>query len=109
MREGLTNSMLADLAFGDLDLALLRLPVAGAEFVSEFLLTEGMLLAVPRRHALSRRSRQAVTLKDLAEERFLLLKDGHCFRDDVLEVCKRCRVNPNVVFEGASSTPWLRW
>jgi LysR family hydrogen peroxide-inducible transcriptional activator len=100
MREGLTNSMLADLAFGDLDLALLRLPVAGAEFVSEFLLTEGMLLAVPRRHALSRRSRQAVTLKDLAEERFLLLKDGHCFRDDVLEVCKRCRVNPNVVFEG---------
>lgn len=100
MREGLTNSMLADLAFGDLDLALLRLPVGGAEFVSEFLLKEGMLLAVPRRHALSRRSRQAVTLKDLAEERFLLLKDGHCFRDDVLEICKRCRVNPNVVFEG---------
>jgi LysR family transcriptional regulator, hydrogen peroxide-inducible genes activator len=100
MREGLTSSLLADLAFGDLDLALLRLPVRGAEFISEALLKEGMLLAVPRRHALSRRGRQAVSLEDLAEERFLLLKDGHCFRDDVLEICKRCRVTPNVVFEG---------
>ena len=100
MREGLTSSLLADLAFGDLDLALVRLPVRGAEFVSEALLKEGMLLAVPRRHALSRQRRQAVTLEDVAEEPFLLLKDGHCFRDDVLEICKRCHLSPNIVFEG---------
>lgn len=35
-----------------------------------------------------------------SRERFLLLKDGHCFRDDVLEVCKRSRLNPQVVFKG---------
>jgi len=100
MREGLTSSLLADLAGGELDLALLRLPVRGAEFVSESLVKEGMLLAVPRRHRLYRRQGRPVTLDDLAEERFLLLKDGHCFREDVLQICKRCRVNPNVVFEG---------
>lgn len=100
MREGLTSSLLAETALGDLDLALVRLPVRGSEFLSEPLLKEGMLLAVPRQHALSRRHRQTVSLGDLAEEQFLLLKDGHCFRDDVLEICKRCRVTPNVVFEG---------
>ncbi len=100
MREGLTSSLLADLAAGDLDLALLRLPVRGAEFVSESLVEEGMLLAVPRGHRLARRPGRPVTLDDLAEERFLLLKDGHCFREDVLQICKRCRLNPNVVFEG---------
>jgi LysR family hydrogen peroxide-inducible transcriptional activator len=100
MREGLTASLLAEVAAGELDLALLRLPVPGAEFVSESLVKEGMLLALPPRHRLSRRPSRQVTLDDLAEERFLLLKDGHCFREDVLQICKRCRVNPNVVFEG---------
>jgi LysR family transcriptional regulator, hydrogen peroxide-inducible genes activator len=99
MREGLTDSLLAQISAGELDLALLRLPVRGAEYISEPLIREGMLLAVPRRHRLSRRP-GPVTLDDLAEERFLLLKDGHCFRDDVLQICKRCHVNPNVVFEG---------
>jgi LysR family transcriptional regulator, hydrogen peroxide-inducible genes activator len=99
MREGLTGSLLAEVSAGELDLALLRLPVRGSEYISEPLVREGMLLAVPRRHRLSRRP-GPVTLDDLSEERFLLLKDGHCFRDDVLQICKRCRVNPNVVFEG---------
>lgn len=100
VREGLTAALLAQLAEGGLDLALLRLPVRGAEFVSEPLRKEGMLLAVPRRHRLYRRRRQPVALPELADERFLLLQDGHCFRDDVLEICKRCRLSPNVVFEG---------
>jgi LysR family hydrogen peroxide-inducible transcriptional activator len=36
----------------------------------------------------------------VARESFLLLKDGHCFRNDVLELCKTSRMNPHVVFEG---------
>jgi len=100
MHEGLTSSLLAELAAGELDLALLRLPVRGAEFVSESLVKEGMLLAVPRGHRLCRRQSRPVALDDLSDERFLLLKDGHCFREDVLQICKRCRMNPNVVFEG---------
>jgi DNA-binding transcriptional LysR family regulator len=30
----------------------------------------------------------------------ILLKDGHCFREDALQVCKVSRLNPRVVFEG---------
>jgi LysR family transcriptional regulator, hydrogen peroxide-inducible genes activator len=99
MREGLTASLLAEIVAGELDLALVRLPVRG-DFVSEPLIKEGMVLAVPRRHPLAHRNGRAVSLEDLAAERFLLLKDGHCFRDDVLQICKRCHLSPNVVFEG---------
>jgi LysR family hydrogen peroxide-inducible transcriptional activator len=100
LREGLTASLLGQLGDGDLELALVRLPIRPAEFVSEPLLEEGMLLAVPRRHPLRRRRRRRVAIEELAGESFLLLRDGHCFRDDVLAICKRCRLNPNVVFEG---------
>ncbi len=97
--EDLTHGLLKGLAEGDLDLALLSLPVEAPELIAEPLLHERMLLAVPKRHPLWRRRRQ-VTLDEVAQEPFLLLKDGHCFRDDVLEVCKRAQLNPHVVFEG---------
>ncbi|MEJ2006894.1 MAG: LysR family transcriptional regulator substrate-binding protein [Acidobacteriota bacterium] len=87
------------LAEGDLDLALLSLPVESPELIAERLLRERMLLAVPKGHPLCQRRRR-VTLDEVAHEPFLLLKDGHCFRDDVLEVCKRAQLNPHVVFEG---------
>lgn len=99
VREDLTNSLLRQLAEGEIDLALLSLPVKGPEFVAEPLLTDRMLLAVPSKHPLWRQRRRAA-LPDVAHESFLLLKDGHCFRDDVLELCKASRMNPHVVFEG---------
>ena len=33
----------------------------------------------------------------------ILLKDGHCFREDVLQACKVSRLNPRVVFERRQS------
>ncbi|MBI1940454.1 MAG: LysR family transcriptional regulator [Acidobacteria bacterium] len=99
VREDLTDSLLGQLAAGDLDLALMSLPIKGSEFVAQLLFNEKMLLAVPTRHRLWRR-RRPVALGEVAEESFLLLKDGHCFRDDVLRICQRSRLSPNVVFEG---------
>jgi len=98
LKEDLTSSLLSQLAAGDLDLALMSLPVKGQEFVAEELLIENMVLAVPTRHHLWRR-RRAVGIAEIADEPFLLLKDGHCFRDDVLRICKRSRLNPHVAFE----------
>jgi len=97
--EDLTQGLLKGLAEGDLDLALLSLPVESPELIAEPLLHERMLLAVPKSHPLWRKRRR-VTLDEVVHEPFLLLKDGHCFRDDVLEVCKRAQLNPHVVFEG---------
>jgi LysR family transcriptional regulator, hydrogen peroxide-inducible genes activator len=97
--EDLTNALLKGISEGELDLALLGLPVEAGELVVEPLMRDRMLLAIPKHHPLSRQRRR-VRLDQVAHERFLLLKDGHCFRDDVLDVCKRSRLNPHIVFEG---------
>jgi LysR family hydrogen peroxide-inducible transcriptional activator len=100
IREDLTHSLLLQLSEGEIDLALLSLPVKGPEFIAEPLLADRMLLAVPAQHRLCRRQRCRVAFSEVSKEPFLLLKDGHCFRDDVLQVCKVSRLNPHVVFEG---------
>jgi LysR family transcriptional regulator, hydrogen peroxide-inducible genes activator len=97
--EDLTQGLLKGISEGELDLALLSLPVDAPELLAEPLMRDRMLLAVPKQHPLWRKGRR-VRLTEVTRERFLLLKDGHCFRDDVLEVCKRSRLNPHVVFEG---------
>lgn len=98
--EDLTPSLLARLAGGELDVALLSLPVAGPEFVTQPILRDRMLLAVPTRHRLWRQRRREAAFQEVANEPFLLLKDGHCFRNAVLDLCKDSQVNPHVVFEG---------
>ncbi|MBZ5513375.1 MAG: LysR family transcriptional regulator [Acidobacteriia bacterium] len=100
VREDLTSALLAQLADGELDLALLSLPVRGNEFEATPLYTEAMVLAVPNSHPLGTRARRRVGLSDVAREPFLLLKDGHCFRDDVLEICRQSHLSPPVAFEG---------
>jgi LysR family hydrogen peroxide-inducible transcriptional activator len=43
------------------------------------------MLAVPRQHPLA--ARQTLKLEELAQQRLLLLEDGHCLRDQALDVC----------------------
>ncbi len=98
LREDLTVSLLNQLTAGDLDVALLSLPVKGQDFIAEEIFVEKMVLAVPLRNKRWGR-RRTINVAEVAEEPFLLLKDGHCFRDDVLRICQRSRLNPHVVFE----------
>lgn len=98
--EDLTSSVMTRLASGELDLALLSLPLPSSDFVAEAELSDRMLLALPTRHHLLRSRPSRIGFDEVAEEPFLLLKDGHCFRDDVLNLCKREHMNLNIVFEG---------
>lgn len=43
------------------------------------------MLAVPEGHPLA--TRRLMTLDELADERLLLLQDGHCLREQALDVC----------------------
>jgi LysR family transcriptional regulator, hydrogen peroxide-inducible genes activator len=58
---------------------------------STTLYDEPFALAVPSTHPLADRER--VKVDDLRGETLLLLEDGHCLRDQALEVCSRVRVN----------------
>lgn len=61
------------------------------------LFRERILLAVPPQHRLA--SVETVDLKELRQERLLLLREGHCFRDNALAACRRARITPNAIFE----------
>ena len=95
--EEITPTLLERLHQGTLDLALLALPVAGDELISTELMQEPIFAVLPEKHALA--GRRSITLDDLRDDPFLLLKEGHCFRENALQACRQSKVNPNVVFE----------
>ncbi len=83
--EEKTAEVLARLREGRLDAGILALPVHDDTLHAEFLFEEPFLLAVPEAHPLA--SRPALKLGDLENQHLLLLEDGHCLRDQALEVC----------------------
>jgi LysR family hydrogen peroxide-inducible transcriptional activator len=85
--EEKTDALLARLHEGRLDAAILALPLHDDQLHVEPLFTEPFLLAVPRAHDFARRS-QPLALHDLGHERLLLLEEGHCLRDQALDVCR---------------------
>ncbi|HET7675624.1 MAG TPA: LysR substrate-binding domain-containing protein [Gammaproteobacteria bacterium] len=83
--EEKTEEVLARLREGRLDAVIVALPVHEEGLHSEFLFEEPFLLATPAGHPLA--THEAVTLDDLVDQSLLLLEDGHCLREQALEVC----------------------
>jgi len=84
--EEKTEVILRLLREGKLDVGILALPLHEDSLHVEFLFEEPFVLAVPQSHPLTRRHGQ-LKLADLSNESLLLLEDGHCLRDQALEVC----------------------
>jgi LysR family hydrogen peroxide-inducible transcriptional activator len=95
LTEDTTARLVEQLQAGDLDLAVSGLPVRNPDIVCSELTREPLLLAVADDHPLARKS--SVDLHDLRNQRLLLLKEGHCLRDDVLATCSRMELTS--VFE----------
>jgi LysR family hydrogen peroxide-inducible transcriptional activator len=87
LREDQTARLLAQLHAGQLDVALLALPVPG-DVTTAPIAREEFVLAAPRGAAICAR-RGKLGEADLADEKVLLLEDGHCLRDQALAVCER--------------------
>jgi LysR family hydrogen peroxide-inducible transcriptional activator len=83
--EEKSDVLLERLQQGRLDAALLALPVGDDQLHVEFLFEEPFVLAVPETHPLA--GHGPIALDDLADEHLLLLADGHCLRDQALDVC----------------------
>jgi len=84
--EEKTEVLLHQLREGQLDAAILALPIHDDQLVARFLFEEPFLLAVPRKHPLA--ARASIALEDLRGTSLLLLEDGHCLRDQALDVCR---------------------
>jgi LysR family hydrogen peroxide-inducible transcriptional activator len=70
---------------GELDLAILALPADTKGLVTRPLFEESFLVAMPASHRLA--AKKHVKASDLEGEKLLLLEEGHCLRDQALEVC----------------------
>ena len=89
IRETRTETLVADLLSGALDLLLLALPVDHPEVETLELLTDSFMLAAPQTGPTPT---QVLSADDLLQaSRILLLEEGHCFRDHALEVCEMHR------------------
>jgi LysR family hydrogen peroxide-inducible transcriptional activator len=84
--EDKTEALLRLLREGRLDAAILALPLHEESLHAEFLFEEPFLLAVSHDHPLAQQQGQ-LKLSDLSSQNLLLLEEGHCMRDQALEVC----------------------
>ena len=95
-----TAPMLEKLHAGELDVGILALPVELDGLESRELYREAFLVALPERHRLA--AHQTLRLADLKGEPLLLLEDGHCLRDQALEICSRAGVREQQDFRATS-------
>ena len=85
LREEMTPQILEHLIDGKLDAGLLALPVEDDSLRVEPLFYEPFFAALPAGHALTKRD--VLKVSDIISEKLLLLDEGHCLRDQALDVC----------------------
>jgi LysR family hydrogen peroxide-inducible transcriptional activator len=99
VREDVTTHLVSAVVEGELDLALVALPISDEHLQAEPLFAEALLLAVPPRHALAKQ--RCVTVQDLAGERFILLGEMHCLGEQVLNFCRAHECQPRIACRSA--------
>jgi LysR family hydrogen peroxide-inducible transcriptional activator len=95
-----TEALLKRLRDGEIDLGIMALPVLQDGLESRELYEESFTVALPTRHALTAKS--TIKVADLKGQTLLLLEDGHCLRDQALEVCSRVDVREAEDFRATS-------
>ncbi|MGC8550102.1 MAG: LysR family transcriptional regulator [Acidobacteriaceae bacterium] len=95
--EEKTPDLIEALRSLSIDLAILALPLRQKEFHLVPILTEPLYAVLPQDHPHA--GARAVALRDLRAESFVMLRDGHCFRDLSISACSRARIAPRIAFE----------
>ena len=95
--EETTPVLIESLRDLSIDLAILALPLRHKDLELFPLRTEPLFAVLPKDHP--RASAESLALKDLSGESFVMLRDGHCFRDLSIAACTHARVTPRIAFE----------
>lgn len=90
--EEQTNHLVQKLRDGQLDMAILALPTDTPGLTEEPLYRERFDVVVPDDHPFA--GRTDLALGDLEDLDLLLLDDGHCLRDQIIDLCRRAQVSP---------------
>jgi LysR family hydrogen peroxide-inducible transcriptional activator len=85
IEENYTASLRGKLTRGELDAIFVALPFTETDVVTRVLFDEPFVVLLPQDHALAQHAQ--IDTSALAEHLVLLMGEGHCFRDQVLEAC----------------------
>ncbi|HLR82784.1 MAG TPA: LysR substrate-binding domain-containing protein [Paenalcaligenes sp.] len=85
LQENYTVKLLELLRQGEIDCAIVALPLPESGFMTKEIYQEPFIVAIPHNHPWT--SKELIDPEELKSETMLLLGAGHCFRDQVLDVC----------------------
>jgi len=85
LQENFTVKLIELLRQGEIDCAIMALPLPDAGLMTQPLYDEEFIVVIPAGHPWA--DRRSISAEDLKQQNMLLLGSGHCFRDQVLEVC----------------------
>ena len=101
IREGYTEQLVEATKAGELDLIVIALPLAEPGLVAQAVYDEAFRALVPAQHPWAKK--RAIETAWLLDEPLLLLGEGNCFRDQVLDLCARAdAAGAQQVLEGSS-------
>lgn len=95
--ENTTARLAQQLQAGQLDVAIVGLPITQQDLVCSELFREPLLLAVPPDHRLAKA--RAIDPGEIRGDRLLILREGHCFRGEALAACRRNGSKMDIFFE----------
>jgi LysR family hydrogen peroxide-inducible transcriptional activator len=99
VQEETTAQLLKLVNACEIDFAVASRPIQDRRIEVKDLFTEELRLALPPRHSLTRK--RTVRLADLEKEPFIVMKEGHCLGDQVLNFCERRDLKPTISFRTA--------
>jgi LysR family transcriptional regulator, hydrogen peroxide-inducible genes activator len=85
IQENFTHKFAEALKQGEVDVIVIALPFHEQGIVTQALYDEPFLVAMPQGHVWEKRKQ--ISTEELTKESLLLLGEGHCFRDQVLDFC----------------------
>ena len=83
----------------EIDVALASRPIQDQRMEVKELFTEELRVALPPGHRLTRK--RSLRLADIEKEPFIVMKEGHCLGDQVLNFCERRDLKPTINFRSA--------
>jgi LysR family hydrogen peroxide-inducible transcriptional activator len=98
--ESKSNELITKLKSGEIDFCLLAMPIKDDNLIGEKIFSEKFLLATPKGHPFSKKSK--IQIKELRKQELMLLEDGHCMRDQALEICSMVKAFENQDFKATS-------
>jgi len=85
IEEYTTGSMFEKINNGDIDCAIAATPLKDENIIENPLYYEPFIAYVPQHHGLS--GRKSLDIENLEDSNLLILEDGHCFRNQILNLC----------------------